>query len=254
MLGAALTGALPASATDGVAEINQTCATQTGCFAGDSAGFPVTITTSGSYRLTSNLILPNENTNGIRISFNDVGIDLNNFAILGSVSCIGTPVSCAPSGGTGVGILVTVPEFSGIAVRNGSVRGMGSYGVRLGDQAAVTHVLARWNGSVGIGTGSGSTVSGNTVYGNGQNGIQAFSGSTDSGNTALSNGTNGISAGNGSTVSANTVRLNTGFGLNLGFQAGYRENVISGNTAGLVTGISFVNLGNNACNGITLCP
>ena len=45
----------PALAVDGVVEINQTCAVQTGCFSGDTAGYPVTITQPGSYRLTSNL-------------------------------------------------------------------------------------------------------------------------------------------------------------------------------------------------------
>ena len=35
--------ATPALASDGVLEINQTCAVQTGCFTGDTAGFPVTI-------------------------------------------------------------------------------------------------------------------------------------------------------------------------------------------------------------------
>ncbi len=44
----------PALAVDGVAEINQTCAVQTGCFGGDAAGYPVTIdgTAGTSYRLT----------------------------------------------------------------------------------------------------------------------------------------------------------------------------------------------------------
>ncbi len=46
--------ATSAFATDGVLEINQTCAVQTGCFAGDTAGFPVEIDVAGSYRLTSN--------------------------------------------------------------------------------------------------------------------------------------------------------------------------------------------------------
>ena len=70
--------ATSAIASDGVLEINQTCAGQTGCFAGDAAGFPVTISASGSYRLTSNLTVPNENTEGIVVSANDVGIDLTN--------------------------------------------------------------------------------------------------------------------------------------------------------------------------------
>ena len=33
----------PSFASDGVVEINQTCAITTGCFAGDASGFPVTI-------------------------------------------------------------------------------------------------------------------------------------------------------------------------------------------------------------------
>lgn len=47
-LGAAALSSIPASASDGVLEINQTCAIQTGCFAGDTAGLPVTISASGS--------------------------------------------------------------------------------------------------------------------------------------------------------------------------------------------------------------
>ncbi len=63
----------PALATDGVAEINHTCATQTGCFSGDTAGYPVTIGEAGSYLLTSNLIVPDKNTDGIKLSPSDVG-------------------------------------------------------------------------------------------------------------------------------------------------------------------------------------
>ena len=55
----------PGYAVDGVLEINQTCAVQTGCFSGDDPGFPVTIVTPGSYRLTGNLTVPDENTGAI---------------------------------------------------------------------------------------------------------------------------------------------------------------------------------------------
>lgn len=74
------------------------------------------------------------------------------------------------------------------------------------------------------------------------------------GNTAYDNVRDGILTGSGVTVLGNTVRANTGFGLSLGTQSGYRENVISNNTAGTVNGVSLVNLGNNACNGSTTCP
>ena len=58
-----------AYAGDGVLEINQTCATETGCFPGDSAGFPVTVNvgTGSSFRLTSDLALPNSDTTAIQI-------------------------------------------------------------------------------------------------------------------------------------------------------------------------------------------
>ena len=51
--------ATPGLAGDGVLEINQTCAVETGCFSGDGPGFPVTIdgTAGKSYRLTGDLDL-----------------------------------------------------------------------------------------------------------------------------------------------------------------------------------------------------
>ena len=57
-----LTLTAPALASDGVIEINQTCAVQTGCIdnsggIGDTPGFPVTIEIPGSYVLTSNLVV-----------------------------------------------------------------------------------------------------------------------------------------------------------------------------------------------------
>jgi hypothetical protein len=60
-----------------------------GCFSGDAAGLPVTINGAAgrSYRLTGDLTVPDENTNGIVVSANDIGIDLNNFAIIGPVTC-----------------------------------------------------------------------------------------------------------------------------------------------------------------------
>ncbi|MEZ4280284.1 MAG: right-handed parallel beta-helix repeat-containing protein [Myxococcota bacterium] len=288
----------PAFAGDGVLEINQTCAVQTGCFAGDAAGLPITIDGSAgrSYRLTSDLVIPNQFTDGIVVSTDNVSIDLAGFEIRGPVVCSGTPLACTPNSGGGSGVGVTSTALSGISVRNGSVRGLGFYGVHLGVQSEVTNVRARSNRSSGIDVGTGSTVSGNTTHQNfgggivagsgssvsnnavyqnagsgiftlegsivsgntaNQNdsqGIVAGAGSTVSGNAAHQNGSAGILAFDGSTVSGNTVRSNTGVGLSLGPQSGYRENVISNNTEGTVTGIGLVNLGNNACNGSTTCP
>ncbi|MBY0401127.1 right-handed parallel beta-helix repeat-containing protein, partial [Myxococcota bacterium] len=311
---------LPSTASDGVLEINQTCAIQAGCFAGDAAGFPVTITTAGSYRLTSNLVVPNENTTGIQVNDGNVSIDLAGFEIRGPVVCDGTPLVCTPGTGTGTGIRSASgpPALYGISVRNGSIRGMGSAGLILANQSIVTNLRVHSNSLVGISVGGGSIVSGNAVFQNGASGIATLSGSsvsgnsayqnrgngilaalgstvsgnttyqnedngiesgsssvvssnaaydnglagiragtasTVSGNTAYSNGDYGIFSGRGSIASGNAVRLNADYGMYLDFQSGYRENVITGNTAGSVTGLATpVNLLNNSCNGTTSCP
>jgi parallel beta-helix repeat protein len=315
--------AAPALAVDGVLEINQTCAVQTGCFPGDSPGYPVFIDgqAGGSYRLTSNLIVPNENTDGILFNTSDIGIDLNNFAIIGA-GCVGSVTNCTPTSGTGSGIERTSSLNRGVSVKNGSITGMGRFGVFIGDQAHITNISVRWNGEDGINTSSSSTVSGNTAYQNGRHGINVFTGSTVSGNTVSLNGDDGIRASAGSTVSENTVYQNAAagieassgsivsgnavrmngtiggaetagietrdgttvsgntvsnhegdgirafngcvvqgnssldnarYGMVLGISgSGYRNNVITDNTMGTVSG--GVNAGGNICNGSLTCP
>jgi parallel beta-helix repeat protein len=275
-----MTLAIPALAADGVLEINQTCALNTGCFAGDSAGLPVTISTAGSYKLTSNLVVPNENTDGIVVGSGNVSIDLAGFEIRGVVVCSGPPLVCTPSTGTGSGVEVTSTSLPGILVRNGSITGMGRYGVLLGVQAEVMQLRARsnrvvgievadvstvsgnsahFNGFEGITVGNGSTVSGNTAYSNGSGGIQVGGASTISGNTAYANGDIGIFANTGSTISGNTVFSNgsTGISTILG-------STVSGNTAygngggGISTGTGSTVSGNtvriNTGFGLNLGP
>ena len=268
----------PASASDGVLEINQACATQTGCFLGDTAGYPVTIDGSAgrSYRLSSDLVVPDENTSGITVSAPNTSIDLNGFEIV-RAACVGATTNCTPTTGSSNGIEVTTTSVRGVSVRNGSIVGMGAWGVFLGDQAEVRNLRVRWNrtagiyavsglisgnsaqqnGESGIATEYAASVSGNSAYGNGVYGITAGIGSVVSNNTAADNGSSGIRVSFGSIVQGNTVYSNDGFGLGftgIGNKSGYRENVISDNAAGTVSGTSAVNLGDNACNGTTTCP
>jgi hypothetical protein len=78
----ALVIAMPVMAGDGVLEINQTCATETGCFPGDAPGFPVTLNESGSFALTGNLFVDVEAT-AIEVGARPVDLDLNGFTIEG---------------------------------------------------------------------------------------------------------------------------------------------------------------------------
>jgi hypothetical protein len=237
-----------ASASDGVLEINQSCAVNTGCFSGDTAGFPVAITTVGSYRLTGSLTVPNENTDGIVISANSVSIDLNGFEIVGPTSCVGSPVSCTPSTGTGTGIDSGV--FAGISVKNGRVRGMGFRGVDLGEYSLVEDVqvsstrgqqilvgdssivrdnVASFGGNIGVFTGAGTIVSGNSVSNHGSAGISTGSGSTITGNTAYLNGADGIITSTGSTVAGNLSYRNSGDGIQTTSSSLVQRNTIRSN-------------------------
>lgn len=135
-LAAALSLGAPARASDGVYEINQVCATQTGCFGfpipfNDTPGFPVGIWVSGSYRLTSNLNVPN-GAIGILLNTSDVTLDLGGFTIQGPTVCTGSGLglACSPVtvGAHGVAAVLGTARFT---LLNGTVRGMPGAGVEF---------------------------------------------------------------------------------------------------------------------------
>lgn len=228
--------ATPALASDGALEINQICAVNTGCFSGDAAGFPVTISLTGrSFVLTSRLFVPDENTDAIVVNVPRVSIDLGGFDIGGPVTCSGIPLACSPASGTGTGVIVgSLGTFPNISVKNGSITGMGNYGVYLPDHGKITNLAvyssrssgiiagrgsivsdntSSRNGGGGIHAGAGSTVSGNATFGNRYTGIFTDSGSIVSGNSAYNNGDQGIRAQIGSTVSGNSAVDNASEGI-----------------------------------------
>jgi hypothetical protein len=166
---AAAAGSLAAAgvhASDGVLEINHTCATVAGCFAGDTPGYPVQITQPGSYRLTSNLSVPAA-TNGIELA-NGVDVDLGGFEIAGPVSCL---TGC-PDPGSGSGIISGVIGGNQCSVANGKIRGFGLDGVSLGQQADVRRLRVTDVARHGIHLSGGSFAAENLVNRVGQNGIR----------------------------------------------------------------------------------
>ena len=119
----------PALADDGVLGINATCAVQTGRFAGDTPGYPVTLSQPGSYRLTSNLVQPDAATSVIRATANDV---------------------------------------SGASAKNGAVRGA-ARGIFLGDHCAVSDLRVIETTHSGVETQVGVSVASDTIFSLGSN-------------------------------------------------------------------------------------
>lgn len=198
MLLIALAAPVVTHATDGVVEINQACALAGSCFAGDAPLFPVTINGSPgqSYRLTSNLQVPDQNTTAILVTQVGVSIDLNGFSILGPVTCTFTQyATCAPAG-IGYG----VDASTSTRVGNGRIQGMGADGIRLSFDGVVEDVRVLNSGLAGITTGPGSTVRRSVASANGGPGISVALRGVVVESVTDNNGGEGIVLGQGSAV------------------------------------------------------
>lgn len=294
VLGIALaTAARSALATDGVIEINMARAAAGGVTSSDSPGFPVTIDTSGSYRLTGDLTVASAATTVIEVTSaaSEVTIDLNGFAILGPVQC--HAFVCSPTG-SGYGITGAGAKLE---VVNGAIRGMGvagvytthslrahalrltqngTFGIISADMAVITDSIAESNGADGIYAYSGvirgcssdyngqsgittglATVADNSVVGNKYIGINANAGSTVTGNSVNSNHNRGIQVYGGSSVTGNAVNGNTLEGIYFLGVGGYANDVLTGNNGGgtqVGGGASAIQTGINICGTSTTCP
>jgi hypothetical protein len=163
--------------SDGVTLIDQATVVAAG-------GFRYHIDKSGSYRLSSDLVVSGTNTNGIDIYTSGVSLDLNGFPIIGPGP---------QSNGTGASIyaLGAAPmyTFTGVSVRNGSLQGwnIGVYGIDC--NLCVARQLIVSNSMNGIILG---------------NGAQAIENTVSSGRTHLTNdGTIGIGLGQDGTIMGN---------------------------------------------------
>lgn len=187
-------------------------------------------TAGKSYRLSSDLAVPDEDTDAVVIAASSITIDMNGFDIVRS-ACALDEANCSAVVGTGSGIKVdSTTDRKGCEVYDGSVTAMGQFGVLLGEQAQIRNVRARWNGLTGVGATAGSLLEGNTSY--------------------LNAGA-GIACGDGCLIRDNTSRSNGGAGIIPGLGSGYVGNVVTGNGSTILGGIS---LGGNGCNGSTFCP
>lgn len=158
-----------------VVEIDQDCAINVGCDTGsDTPGFPVTIDQPGSYRLAGNLTNGSQDVDTISIESSNVVLDLNGFALLGPVTCTGTPVtSCTPTGAFGIGIAVTAPAVgSSVTIMNGSIQGMGRLGIFCTAPCKIVRVHVSQSDHAGIVTTNAEAIVENVIsYRNGNSGF-----------------------------------------------------------------------------------
>lgn len=227
LVGALVATARPADAGDGVLEINQTCAAGSGCFPGDSAGFPVTITGPGSYLLTTDLVAGTDQ-DGVQVSADGVSLDLNGFRIVSSSS-----TSTAANGIEGA-------DRQNVEIRNGTVEGFAGRGILLS------------------GTSRGARLVDVRTLGNGFQGVDLDGGGhLVSRCTSVSNGLWGFSLDGDSMVVDSVAENNEAFGLVLDPEVGYRGNLVSNNNGGnanaQISGTG-VDLGGNLCGGDATCP
>jgi hypothetical protein len=220
----ALALAHPALAVDGVIEINHSRALAGGVTAGDSAGYPVNLNVSGSYRLTSDLTA-SANNGGIFIEADDVTLDLNGFTIYGGGGLIADGISMA--------------NRRNIEIRNGTVRGFTRNGI-------FTNINVQFIRVIGLRT-IGNAIDGIDLEGQGN---------TIDGCTSLNNGGSGMRAFEGSLVINSVARGNGSVGLFMAGPVGYRSNVFTGNNGGdanaQVSG--GLQLGPNVCGVDLVCP
>jgi hypothetical protein len=187
-------------AAEGLIEINQARALAGDVTPGDTPGFPVVISESGSYVLTGDLDLRAEakpaDTTAILITADFVWLDLNGFSIIGPFACAGAPPTQT---GTGDGI---ASASSHVTVTGGHVRGVGRDAISLGANARVYDVVVTCSGRTGIFTGVGALVTGSRVDDNADFGLDLGAGSAFGGNVLRGNdgGGDGLQVAGGATL------------------------------------------------------
>lgn len=216
----ALACSATARASDGVLEINHGCAAGPGCFPGDSAGYPVTITDRGSYRLTSDLSSAGSLAPVVSIQTEGVTLDLNGFTVAG-----GGPFSSGAA----------IAAGHRATVRNGFVRSSAWDGVQLGGSSRVEDLHVFSNANDGVAIAGEGTVRGVVATSNGGDGIEAGAASVIDGCTATANGSSGIRLTSG-TVRGSTATQNTGRGASFGPDVSFAANLFSQNAGGDLSG------------------
>ena len=207
---------------------------------GDAAGFPVTISQPGSYRLATNLGVP-AGKNGIEITTHDVTIDFNGFRMQGYL--VGNDGVRGGSVDTGT-------------VKNGVIAGFKGVAIAGRDFWTVERmsVLVNAVSTTGIHTaielGNAGRVFSSTIASNKYYGITCRTGCLIESNIIQRNGSFGLILASG-TVLGNTINSNGRYGIARWYGAeaiGYGNNTLFGNNnGGSQVEASITRLQPNAC-------
>lgn len=247
-----LAHAPPASAAQGVVDIDQAAAKAGGITPGDAPDWPIFITRSGSYRLTSDLVIDRlDHASVIVILADNVTIDFNGFGIYGPNRC----KSVGPFGITGCTVrglghgVTTDLQARSVKLRNGQIRGMAGAGISLPTaDAHISDMVVTHSGGMGVDIKSG-TLRNNSSQFNASEGFVARGAAIATGNQAIGNGTDGLHfyAGTGSLATGNQALRNGRYGIAVthSASAGVGGNVMHENALGNLFGSVF-DMGGNA--------
>lgn len=237
---AVVPAAIPARAVDGENLINQARANAGGVTPGDAAGFPVTLSRPGRYKLTGNLVVPTS-LRGIEVTANDVTIDLNGFTI-----------RTGPPGSYGI----YAQSMERLTVVNGTITGF-AYGIYASDGTAVAIENMRLvsNSTMGASVGQYARISNSTIADSGSDGLSCGTCIVES-SIITGNGFYGVLVSfGGGTLIGNVIAGNTMQGISSIFKgSGYGNNILVGNNGGgaQITGTAATQMNPNYCE--PACP
>ena len=237
-----------AGAVDGTIDINQAKVLAAG-------GFPYSISSSGSYRLTGNLTVSGPK-NAIQVAASNVSIDLNGFSIVGGSNSFGGVVAVNQSNvivknGVVTSFNTAVSVGTGGVVENVIANSIRDVGIHTQDNAIVRHCTAN-SALAGIQCFSGCSFTDNTIIAGSSDGIDCESNCLIGGNTISYNSSIafGISCGNPGCLIQNNIVKGNGTGIEaFDSTTSYGNNVLTGNVTGVTGGTSLGAGNTNLCDG-----
>lgn len=206
----------------------------------DTAGFPVTLSVPGSYKLTSNLAVP-AGTTGIEVTTSGVTLDLNGFSIIAPRTCSRDNASYAVTCVGDWGLDGVSFSVAGNTLRNGRIQGFDRGVAVAGGQLENLHLKHNTLGVAGYVYDGARTLIRSVRVELSQGTGFVGSDMLIQGSTAASNGNSGFSLQR-STVLDSFAFQNKYSGFN-GIDLSLGRVVASGNKGGNI--VAAISLGGN---------